>query len=695
MSNISRAPLRAVVVGLAACAAPSVIWPAVAVAETFQPASLDSVVVTARRDPEDPPVVADARHRLSETPGAVSVISQESYAGRQALALDDMLRDAPGVYAQRKWGGDIRISIRGSGVGNANHNRGLLIAQDGVPLNEADGYGDSQIADPLLTRYVEVYRGGNALRFGGALLGGAVNMVTPTGRTAGFENKLRIEGGSFGLHRENLQVARAHGDWDMFIAGTNQRAQGWRPQSQQNIQFGALNIGRRFGDDREVRLIVNGSNINQEIPGALTWAQFKTNDRQAVPGNYANDQGRNQRGLRASVRTTWRLSDSATFEGAVYATWKDLDHPIFQVIDQESRNWGAFGRLRWEGEIAGLRADAYTGAWLRSGDLDSRFWLNVKGARGALQSQTFQNAQAADVFGEGRLFVTDQLALIAGATWGVADRDYRSVRLPGVATTFDLTASKRYDWIAPRFGLLWESAAGAQLFANVTKSVEPPNLGSMSPINAGFAPVEAQEAWTAEIGARGHKGPFTFDLTAYRARLSGELLQFTPNLPGAGSVPAQTFNADRTIHQGLEAALDWRITPALRLRQTYTLSDFRFADDAQYGDNRLPVAPKHFYRAELRYDFASGAFIAPSVEWSAADIWVDFKNTTRAQAYAVWNLNLGWAVNERISLYLDARNLLDKAYVSNVQPVITAAATTAAYWPGDGRSIAGGLTWRF
>ena len=38
------------------------------------------------------------------------------------------------------------------------------------------------------------------------------------------------------------------------------------------------------------------------------------------------------------------------FEGAVYGVWKDLDHPIFQVIDQESRNWGAFGRLAWAGD---------------------------------------------------------------------------------------------------------------------------------------------------------------------------------------------------------------------------------------------------------------------------------------------------------------------------------------------------------
>ena len=654
-------------------------------------ATVDSVIVTARPDPEDPPVVGEARHRLSETPGAVSVISQESYIRREALALDDMLRDAPGVYAQRKWGGDVRISIRGSGIGNANHNRGLLLAQDGVPLNEADGYGDSQIADPLLTRYVEVYRGGNALRFGGALLGGAINMVTPTGRTAGFENQVRLDGGSFGLHRENVQVARQFGDWDVFLAATNQRQQGWRPQSQQNIQFGSLNIGRSFGQDREVRLIVNGSNINQEIPGVLTWAQFRADPRQPAPANYANDQGRNQRGLRSSLRTTWRLSDSAVLEGAVYATWKDLDHPIFQVIDQKSRNYGAWGRLRWEGELGGLRADGYAGLWLREGDLDSHFYLNLKGARGALQSISYQNATAADLFAEGRLFVTDRLALIAGGTWGRATRDYRSVAIRGVPTTFNLEASKDYDWFAPRVGLLWENAHGVQVFANVTRSVEPPNFGSMSPTNTGFAPVEAQKAWTAEAGVRGRKGPLTFDVTLYRAWLHGEMLQFDLG----PSIPAATFNADRTSHQGLEAALDWRITPQLRLRQTYTWSDYRFSGDAQYGDNRLPIVPQHFYRAELRYDHSAGWFLAPSLEWSASDIWVDYKNTTRAPSYAVLNLNAGWTVSPRLSVFLDLRNLTDKAYVSNVQAAIKANAATAAYWPGDGRSVYAGLTVSF
>ncbi|PVM86100.1 TonB-dependent receptor [Caulobacter radicis] len=677
---------------LAACAL-SALVPAAAFAETPDDAeaAVSSVIVTARRNAEDPSVVADARKRLSETPGAVSVISQEAYASRQALALDDMLRDAPGVYAQRKWGGDVRISIRGSGIGNASHNRGLLLAQDGVPLNEADGYGDSQIADPLNTRYAEVYRGGNALRFGGALLGGAINMVTPTGKDAGFNARLRVDGGSFGLIREHAAVAGQSGDWDLYAAATNQTSQGWRSQSQQNIQFATLNLGRSFGQDREVRFILNGSNIAQEIPGALTLAQFQANPRQSAAASLANDQGRNQRGLRGSLRTTWRLDEHTVFQGAVYAVWKDLDHPIFQVIDQQSRNYGAFGRLDWDGEVGGLKADAYLGAWYRQGDLDSAFYTNVRGGRGALQSLSLQNAKAADVFGEGRLFVTDHVILVGGLTWGRAERDYQSFKVPAAASTFNLTADKDYEWVSPRVGVLWQGDDGSQLFANVTRSVEPPNFSSLSPSNVGFAPIQAQEAWTAEAGARGHRGAFTYDLTAYRAKLKHELLQFAVD----SQHPAATFNADDTIHQGIEAALDWAFAPRWRLRQTYTLSDFRFDGDAQYGDNRLPIVPKHFYRAELRYDAAAGWFLAPSVEWSASDQWIDYKNTRTAPSYAILNLNAGWKATDKVSLFLDARNLTDEAYVSNVQAATTWTAATAAVWPGDGRSVFGGVTVSF
>lgn len=652
---------------------------------------VDSVIVTGRPDPEDPAVVADARQRLSETPGGVSVVAAESYENRFALALDDMLRDAPGVFAQKKWGGDIRLSIRGSGLGNANHNRGLLLAQDGLPLNEADGYGDSQIADPLITRYVEVYRGGNALRFGGATLGGAVNMVTPTGETAPYDLRLRLDGGAFGMLREHVAAAGETGAWDGFVAVTNQTGQGPRPQSQQNLQFASLNLGRDLGEHAEVRLILNGADIKQEIPGALTRAQFDADPDQATAGNIANDYARDVRALRSAVTLAWDIGSDLSLSAGAYGIWKNLEHPIFQVIAQESRNYGVFAKLDWAGEIAGRRADAYGGLWGRQGDLDSHFYVNRAGSRGGLRSISYQNARALDLFGEGRLFLTDQLAIVAGATYGVAERDYDSRAVPGVAGTFNLAASRTFDWVAPRLGLLWEAPDGAQLFANVTRSVEPPNFGSLSPTNAGFAPVDAQEALTYEAGARGRRGAFTWDVTLYHAELEKELLQFSVSQDR----PATTFNAKETYHRGIEAAVDWRFAPAWRLRQTYAWSDFAFRDDPQYGDNRLPVAPEHLYRAELRYEAPQGWFVAPSVEWTPQGAFVDFANTARAPSYAVAHINAGWTFRPGLSVFVDLRNVTDEAYVSNVQPVIAAGAATAAYWPGDRRSLFAGLVLDF
>src|SRR3546814_4658717 len=101
--------------------------------------------------------------------------------------------------------------------------------------------------------------------------------------------------------------------------------------------------------------------------------------------------------------------------------------------------------------------------------------------------------------------------------------------------------------------------------------------------------------------------------------------------------PAATFNAGRTRHQGIEAGLDLKLTPWASLRQVYQYSDFRFRDDAQFGDNRLPVVPRHFYRAELKLG-TERLSISPAIEWLPQGAWVDYANTQRVGDYATLNL---------------------------------------------------------
>lgn len=648
----------------------------------------DVIIVTAQPNPEDPPVVAEARERLARTPGAVSVVSNESFEARAAQGLSDILRDAPGVLAQKRYGEESRFSIRGSGLDQSYHQRGVLFAQDGVPFADADGFADFQKLDPLTARYVEVYRGGNALRFGGAQLGGALNLVTPTGLTAQSPNLLRLEGGSFDTVRGAAQIARAAGQWDVFAAASGLQTDGFREHSSQDQVRGTINAGYTFGDDRAVRLLIYAADIDQEVPGTVDLATALSDPQAAGGGVVATDWARDQSIWRTTLQTRWRLNASTVFEGGVYATATDLHHPIMLVIDQQVETQGAFGRFDWAGELGGRRADLYYGLSYRQGSTDQQLgpvFFPVNG-------DSTHEATGLDVFAEGRLFVTDRLALVAGGSFGRATRDYEDHL--NAANNEDAT----FEWFAPRVGLIWESTGGSQVYANITRSVEPPHYGALvqAPF-PGFTPVQPQEAWTGEIGTRGRDGAFIWDVTFYRAQLENELLTFN-NVYG---LPSAFANADETMHQGVEAALDWALGDALggvwMLRQSYAYSDFAFDGDATFGDNRLPVIPEHQYRATLRYA-RDGWFIAPSVEWRPGDTFVDYANTLDAPGYTIWSLNAGVELGERASLFIDARNLADEAYAPEFGAITDASApgaNTAVFYPGEGRAVFVGLSSRF
>lgn len=131
------------------------------------------------------PDLANAAETLAAaTPGGTDIIGYEDFADRLPVSLRDVLAYSPGVYLQPRYGQEVRISIRGSGISRGFHMRGLTLLQDGIPINLADDNGDFQELEPIFFDHLEVYRGANALRFGSGTLGGAVNGVTPTGRTA-------------------------------------------------------------------------------------------------------------------------------------------------------------------------------------------------------------------------------------------------------------------------------------------------------------------------------------------------------------------------------------------------------------------------------------------------------------------------------------------------------------------------------
>ena len=638
------------------------------------------------------PTAEEAKRRIDKTAGGVDVVPAEEVRDGRASAVKDILDYVPGVFAQSKYGQeDSRLSVRGSGLSRTFHLRGTRLLRDGIPITDADGAGDTMEIDPLAVNYTEIYKGANALQYGASLLGGAVNFVSPTGRSnPGF--LLRQEFGSFDSMRTQFGMGGALGDYDYYVTPTYSHSSGFRDHTDQDYKRLNGNVGWRFGDGAETRFFLSAADINQKIPSSLTREQALSNPRQTASTSFTGNTKRDIDSLRGANKTTF-LTDSGEVTVGVFLANKQLFHPLSSAIlvDNDETNGGGF--LRWTGdlELAGHRNEVALGANYFAGVNHAKVFANAGGNRGALSANSDQTSVTTELYGENAFYIVPSVALIAGLQGTLASRDYDDKFLGNGNQSFD----RNYDSVNPKLGARWDYAAQQQAFANFSWSSEPPpfsELGTTTVQNN----LKTQKSKTAELGARGSRGDLAWDAAVYYAWVQDELQFQTVN--GTTSV----FNADKTIHQGLELGGEWTALRDLAasgdkvaLRGAYTFSDFRFDNDAVYRDNDIPGAPRHVLRAELRYSHAGGWYAGPNVEWVPEGYYVDNANSLKTPSYALLGAKAGYDFGGGLKAFIDGRNLLDKTYISNTSVAASATAASALFNPGDGRAVYAGIEYRW
>lgn len=662
------------------------------------------------------PSVEEARDELERIPGAIGLVEDEGFADIFAQSIGDTLELTPGVFADTSAQRESRISIRGSGLNSSFERRGLMILRDGVPISRAAGNTEFQEVDPLTIRYVEVFKGANGLRYGSTQLGGAVNVVSPTGQTARSPITLRAEGGSFDTFRANASFAGAGDTIDYWAGVTGLISDGYREHSDVRSLYGHGNFGWQDTDKIETRFYVTALSDNFELAGSLTLADALANPRAAGrpiavgpffpggpvtvldPGPIADDWDRNLDVYRISNLTVIDLGGADLELGAWYSR-RSLDHAITRfagIIVQGEDEVG--GSLRLTGDLPFLASQSrwQVGASYAFGSNDAQTFANESGERGALTSRSDQDSSMLMAYGQLDLGLTDSLTLIGGGQYARATRDVEAI-LNAV------TGRGEYEQFNPRIGLLFDVNEDVQVFGNINRSFEPPSLADLTSGGAfPFAPLDSQRATVFEIGTRGQSGALSWDIAAYRAELENEFLDFA--VPGARGLVTVTGNGDRTIHQGLEAGVDLRPArdaleargKALRLSAAYTFNDFRFDDDAIYGDNDLAGVPRHVFIAEARFDQIDDWYVSATLRFIPDGPWADYANTERAPGYETVQLTAGVTVFDDFQLFGSVENLFDTVFISNLSTVADQSATPSAiYTPGQGRALFGGVRARF
>jgi iron complex outermembrane recepter protein len=642
----------------------------------------------------------ERRERLAQVPGSVTLIESQQMRRTRQATLKDVLGFTPGVYVQPRFGAadESQISIRGSGLRNNFHARGINLLVNGMPYRNTDGFTDFESLELLNTESIEVYKGGNALRYGGSTLGGAINLETKTGYTSAPLG-LSAEGGSFGFLKAQVSSGAAIGKLDYFGSYTRTTLDGYRDYAAQGRDRVNGHLGYALSDKTDIRGFYFFAHVNEQLPGALTETEMATVPTAANPANRADRWGREYDLHHLGVQLRTQIGPNQRLEVSPYFQYRDIDHPIFQVINQQSRDYGA--EIRYENTLPLFgREHRFTlgvqPSWL---DMDNRQFVNEAGEHGELRKNQKDEAVGLALYAEDALALTSRLTAIVGFRFDHAIRKAHDHFL----SDGDQSDHREFNPLLPKVGMLYAvPALEGQVYANVSRSFEPPLLLELNSLTVpGFIDIDGQDAWQFEVGVRGRTGRLTWDVAAYNVELDNEILNVNVEpFPGAPFTVPTYRNTPRTRHYGLETGFEYQLPgifrngsdpDGARVRLAYTFARYRFIEDPEYRGNAIPGAPEHHLQGEVRYHHPSGFSLAPRVEWVPGSYFINSANTASNDGWATLGMRAEYEFDRLgLTAFVSGENLTDTRYSASVQ-VDNAAGRS--FEPADSRAFYLGFRW--
>ena len=668
---------------LIAAASAIFLSPAHAAEPAAKTPTMDTVVVTAER------LQDSLEAERAVTPGAVTNLDGDAFYERNVAQLADMLRYVPGVYSESYNGNDdVFYSSRGSNLDATDYDKnGVKFLQDGLPVSAADGNNHNRALDPLGARYATFAHGANALAYGASTLGGAMDFVSPTALNT--RSNVSLSGGSFGDWGGRATLGGVSGAFDGLIAAETRQRDGYRDHSVQDRKAVYSNFGWAASENVSTRLYANYVDYYAELPRELTVEQYHVDPDQGRADSILGNHSKDVQSWRLALKTTVAEFAGGTLEvGASYEN-QELFHPIVSspffslLIDTTHKDAGAVVRYQREAGSHGLLVGVNYGYSMVTGGN----YTNDGGQPGFLMWTTDDKASSLEVFALDRWNFAPDWTLVYGAQFTTSDRDVSGFKA-------------NYDDINPRLGVIRKVGEESEWYASASRVYEAPTTFELTDdYNGGSTPLEAMHGNVVEAGLRGKntRGDtrLNWDVSIYYTALRNEILsRDDPNAPGT----SLSANIDKTTHAGIEALVGASFALGSGGHRIETLVNttynaFTFDSDPEYGDNRLPSAPRYFFRGELMYRNTLGFRAGPTFDF-VGPRYADFANSYRLGSYGLLGARAAYSTDSW-EVFAEARNLLDREYVATLSVKDVVTPTSEMLFPGAPRSYYAGMRFQF
>jgi Fe(3+) dicitrate transport protein len=689
---------------------------------------------------------------LSRIPGSATLLSSAALEVWRTTTTAEALRRVPGITVREEEGLGLRPNIGVRGL-NPTRSTKVLLLEDGIPLTFAP-YGDNAAYyHPPITRFeeVEVLRGAGQIAFGPQTVGGVINYITPA-IPAATTGRIALTGGDRRFRDMAARGSTNVGPLGALATFSHRQGDGPREHTGTSVNDVMVKTTARLGAGQAVTLRGNyyreRSNVTYSGLTEAEWASDPFGNPFAADSMKLDRWG-------TSATHSLAISPFTSLTTTGYASdvdrdwWRQSSNSAQRPNDASDprcggmanltttcgnegrlrsyRVYGVEPRLRTNYSLFGLVTALEAGARWHTEEQDRR---QVNGAtpnareagpegdrNSGLREDNLRSNTAWSAFAQHRV-MAGHFTLTPGVR--VEHIAYeRNNRLN------DVSGRTRLTRLIPGAGVTYEARPGLLLFGGAHRGFAPPRTEDVIDNGSGATiDLDPELSWNYEAGVRGHAGPLSVELTAFRMEFENQIIPASV----AGGTGAALTNSGRTLHRGAEIGLRLDGGKLLNVPGPYAESSLTWLPTARfegeryafvptagadagkvYTDqngagtrqqvsvtgNRLPYAPRTtgmiaigFHRpggVDLRLErFGTGAqFTDPT----NSRVTVADGQQGPIDGYAIWGLSASQPISRTgTRVFLSVRNLTDELYVAD---------RTRGLLPGAPRSVHVGLRQEF
>ncbi|RPA67507.1 TonB-dependent receptor [Cyclobacteriaceae bacterium YHN15] len=612
----------------------------------------------------------ESERPLVHQAGAISKVLESDLYRFNENSILSAFNTKPGIRIEQRALASYRISIRGSSLRSPFGVRNVKVYWNDIPFTSPDGTTALNILDLSNIQNSEIIKGPAGSIYGAA-----------NGGVISFESRKKVEEnyvssdmgiGDFGLFRYRIGLDQKIGNGGINVSFVEQKSDGYREHNAVDRKVFQMALHTNPSEKQSLSAQILYSDLNYQIPGALTAVQVEEDRKQARPGSVAQNSSIAQKTLYGTLSHEISLSQKWRNNTSLYINTTDFENPfILDYKKETSYSYGGRTKFTFDDQWGNFPIRIIAGAEYQYGKTLAQNFGNRQGVADTIRFSDDLATTQAFLFQQFEIEWSDKLVMTAGFSENFSRYDIN--RLIDAGPNDPSSNTKKFDPVfIPRLALVYKVNDWSGMHGSISSGFSPPTIAEVR-TNEGSInlDLEAERGVNYELGYRSRLGIFNFDFTAFYFKLNETITSYTND---QGVVLFR--NAGATDQKGIEFSIDYAIyrnqlsaIQEIKLNHAFTGHYFYFSDyesgGNDYSGNQLTgVAPNSLVNL-LDIRAKIGLYLNFSHQF-VDKIPLNDSNTVFQDSYNLLGTRLGWreTLGSRwdVEIYGGVDNLLDEDY---------------------------------